>query len=140
MGNEYVSTDFHAIFQGLIDNVRDAGYSNTLVVDKWNTAWSTAAFNDPLDSVYVGMHFYFNSWSVSGAISQMKTALSLGLKLVNTEVGADFNEASKFTESTVDEVNNFLLQCTELGVGTTIWMNENLANWQRYQQLSLTFP
>ena len=140
MGNEYVSTDFHVIFQGLIDDVRNAGYTNTLVVDKWNTAWSTAIFNDPYDSVYVGMHFYFNTWSVSSAISQMKTALRLGLKLVNTEVGADFNEANKFTKSTVDEVNNFLLLCTELGVGNTVWMNENLANWQRYQQLDLSFP
>ncbi len=140
MGNEYVSTDFHTVFQNLINDVRNAGYTNTLVIDKWNTAWSTAVFNDPYDSVYVGMHFYFNSWSVSGAISQMKTAQNLGLKLVNTEVGADFNEASSFTSSTVDELNDFLRQCEDLGVGNTVWMNENLANWARYQQLSLVFP
>jgi hypothetical protein len=140
MGNEYVSTDFHTIYQGLIDDVRDAGYTNTLVIDKWNTAWSTAVFDDPYDAIYTGMHFYFNSWSVSGAMSQMNTALNLGLKLVNTEVGADYNEASSFTTSTVDELNNFLAQCAEQGVGNTVWMNENLDNWQRYQQLGIEFP
>ena len=140
LSNEYISTDFHTIFQGLIDDVRDAGYTNPLVIDKWNTAWSSAVFNDPYDSVYVGMHFYFNTWSVSGAISQMNNALRLGLKLVNTEVGADYNEANSFTTSTVTELNNFLEQCAELGVGNTVWMNENLNNWQTYQQLGINFP
>ena len=140
MGNEYVSTDFHTIFQGLIDDVRNAGYSNTLVIDKWETSWSTAVFNDPYDSIYVGMHFYFNSWSVSGAISQMNIAQSLGLKLVNTEIGADFNEYNRFTSATVDELNTFMTQCKNLGISNTVWMNENLNNLPRYQQLGIDFP
>ena len=140
MGNEYVSTDFHTTFQDIIDTVRDAGYTNTLVIDKWNTNWSSALFDDPADSIYVGMHFYFNTWSVSGAISQMKTAQNLGLKLVNTEVGADYNEASAFTTSTVNELNDFLAQCAELGIANNVWMNENLNNWQTYQSLGIDFP
>jgi len=140
LGNEYVSTDFHTIFQGLIDDVREAGYTNTLVIDKWNTNWSTAIFEDPCDAIYTGMHFYFNSWSVSGAINQMNIAKSLGLKLVNTEIGADFNEYKSFTAATVEEVNSFLAQCENLGVANTVWMNENLNNWPRYQELGLTFP
>jgi hypothetical protein len=140
LANEYTSTDFHDIFQGLIDDVREAGYTNTLVIDKWNTGWSSAIFSDPYDSVYVGMHFYFNTWSVSGAIYQMNIAQKLGLKIVNTEVGADYNEANSFTTSTVDELNSFLEQCAELGVSNTVWMNENLNNWQTYQQLGIIFP
>ena len=70
----------------------------------------------------------------------MNNALRSGLKLVNTEVGADYNEANSFTTSTVNELNSFLEQCAELGVGNTVWMNENLDNWQRYQQLGIIFP
>jgi len=140
LGNEYVSTDFHTIFQGLIDDVREPGYTNTLVIDKWNTNWSTANFEDPCDSIYTGMHFYFNSWSVSGAINQMNIAKNLGLKIINTEVGADYNEYNSFTASTVSEVNSFLAQCKNLGIGNTVWMNENLDNWPRYQQLDIEFP
>ena len=78
--------------QGLVTEIRAAGYTNPIVVDKWNQAWTV--INDPLDNTYQGYHFYFNSWSVSGAISQMQTAQSKGIKIINTEIGADYNEYS----------------------------------------------
>jgi hypothetical protein len=140
LGNEYVSNDFHSVFQGLIDDVRDAGYSNPLIVNKWNTGWSTAVFDDPYNNVYSGYHFYFNSWSVSGAMQQMNTALSLGIKIINTEVGASYNEGRDFTSGTVNELQDFLEQCAELGIGNTVWMNENLDNWPYYEDFDFEFP
>jgi hypothetical protein len=122
----------------LIDAIRAAGYTNAIVVNKWNTAWHK--FTDPLDNTYQGYHFYFNSWSVSGATNQMNIALSRGIKVINTEIGADFNEYRSFTTSTVRELTEFLAWCADRGIGNTIWMYEDLHNWNRYQQLGLNIP
>jgi hypothetical protein len=136
--NEYVSNDFYPRMQELVDSVREAGYTNPIVVNKWNQPWTV--INDPLDNTYQGYHFYFNSWSVSGATSQMNTALSRGIKIISTEIGADYNEYRSFTTSTVEETNQFLEWCAERGIGNTVWMNENLDNWPRYLELELSFP
>lgn len=136
--NEYISNDFYSRMQSIVTEIREAGYTNALLVNKWNQPWTV--INDPLDNTYQGYHFYFNSWSPSGANSQMQTAQSKGIKLINTEVGADFNEHNSFTTSTVNELNQFLSQCASMGIGNTIWMNENLDNMPRYQQLGLDFP
>lgn len=136
--NEYVSDDFYSRMQSLVTEVRNAGYTNTLVVNKWNQPWTV--INDPLDATIQGYHYYFNSWSPSGAISQMQTAQSKGIKVINTEIGADYNEYSSYTTSTVNELNQFIAQCTSMGIGNTVWMNENLNNMPRYQQLGLDFP
>jgi hypothetical protein len=136
--NEYVSSDFYSRMQSLVTEVRSAGYTNPLVVNKWTQPWTV--INDPLDSTLQGYHFYFNSWSPSGALSQMQTAQSKGIKLINTEVGADFNEHSSYTTDTVAELNQFLSQTASMGIGNTVWMNENLNNMPKYQQLGLKFP
>ncbi len=136
--NEYVSSDFYSRMQSLVTEIRSAGYTNPLIVNKWNQAWTV--INDPLDNTYQGYHYYFNSWSPSGAISQLRTAQSKGIKLLNTETGADFNDNSAFTTSTVAELNQFLSQCASMGIGNTVWMYENLNNLPRYQQLNLDFP
>jgi cell division septation protein DedD len=136
--NEYVSSDFYSRMQSLVNEIRNVGYTNPIVVNKWNQPWTV--INDPLNNVYQGYHFYFNTWSPSGAMSQINTALSRGIKIINTEVGADYNEYNSFTTATVDELNTFLTQCASLGVGNTVWMNENLNNLPRYQSLGLNFP
>jgi hypothetical protein len=136
--NEYVSNDFYPRMQDLVDQIRDAGYTNPIVVDKWNQPWTV--IDDPLDNTYQGYHFYFNSWSVSGATQQMQTALSKDIKIINTEIGADFNEYRDFDRSEVEELNQFLEWCYNHGVGNTVWMNENLNNMPTYEDLDLTFP
>ena len=135
--NEYVSADFYTRMQSLVNEIRSAGYTNPIVANKWDQPWTV--INDPLNNTYQGYHYYFNSWSPSGAISNIKTALSKGIKLINTEIGADYREYSYFTSSTVAELSSFLSQCSSLGVGNTVWMNENLGNWPRYEELNLTF-
>ncbi|MCL5877803.1 MAG: glycoside hydrolase family 5 protein [Candidatus Bathyarchaeota archaeon] len=136
--NEYISSDFYPLMQSLVDEIRAAGYTNPLIVDKWNQAWTV--IDDPLDNTYQGYHFYFNSWSPSGALSQMQTAQSKGIKLINTEVGADFNEYNSFTSATVSELNEFLSQTASMGIGNTVWMNENQNNMPKYNSLGLAFP
>ena len=136
--NEYVSRDFYTRMQSLVNEIRAAGYTNPIVANKLSQPW--AVINDPLNNTYQGYHFYFNTWSVSGAISSVKTALSKGIKLINTEVGADYHEYRRFTSSTVNKLKTFMAQCATLGVGNTVWINENLDNWPRYQSLGLTFP
>ncbi len=136
--NEYISSDFYPRMQSLVNDIRSAGYTNSIVVNKWNQPWTV--INDPLAATFQGYHFYFNSWSPSGAISQMKTAQSKGIKIINTEVGADYNEHNSFTTSTVTELNDFLKQTTSMGIGSTVWMNENLNNMPTYQQLNIAVP
>jgi hypothetical protein len=136
--NEYISNDFYSLMQSLVTEIRSAGYTNPIVVNKWNQPWTV--INDPLSATIQGYHFYFNSWSPSGALSQMQTAQSKGIKLINTEIGADYNEYSSYTTATVSELNQFLAQTASMGIGNTVWMNENLNNMPRYQSLGLDFP
>ncbi|MDQ1279285.1 MAG: hypothetical protein QG670_545, partial [Thermoproteota archaeon] len=136
--NEYISNDFYSRMQQLINDIRSAGYTNPILVNKWNQPLTV--INDPLGNTYQGYHYYFNSWSPSGAISQVKNALSKGIKLINTEVGADYRESTYFTTTTVEELGTILNQCASLGVGNCVWVNENLNNWSNYQSLSLSMP
>jgi hypothetical protein len=136
--SEYVSSDFYSRMQSLVDDIRAAGYTNPIVISKWTQYWTT--IHDPLDNTYQGYHFYFNTWSPSGAMNQIHIALAKGIKLLNTEVGADYRESRYFTWSTVHELNTFLSECADLGVGNCVWMNEDLDNWPRYQALGLDIP
>lgn len=138
--NEYVSSDIKTICQGLINNVRGAGYSNPLLVNKMEQLWSQVKFTDPKNNIITGFHPYFNSWSVSGAEAQMGYALNAGYKVINTEVGADYREHNYFTTSTVSEVNQFLQWCTDRGIGNCIWMNDDLNNLPEYKDLGLKIP
>jgi uncharacterized repeat protein (TIGR02543 family) len=136
--NEYVSNDFYDRMQELVDEIREAGYTNPIVVNKWDQRWTK--INDPLENTFQGYHFYFNYWSVAGAISQMEIALSRDIKIINTEIGADSREKRYFTEETVDELNTFMNQSANLGVGNCVWMVEDLDNWPTYQSLGMVFP
>lgn len=139
--NERTNSDLASRLQTIVTAVRNAGYGHRILANKWDQSWSSmATINDPLDRFYTGYHFYFNSWSVSGAQSQMQTALNLNLKIINTEIGADYNEASQFSQSEVDEVNTFMDWCADRDIGNTVWMRYGLENLPKYQQLNLQFP
>jgi hypothetical protein len=136
--NEYVASDYNTRMQDLITSIRHAGYTNGIVVNKWNTAWHK--FEDPLDNTYQGYHYYFNTWSVTGATDQLNIALSRGIKVINTEIGADYHEDRSFTTGTVAELEAFMQWCYDHGIGNTVWMYENLHNWSYYQQLNFNLP
>jgi hypothetical protein len=102
-----------------------------------------AGISDPQDTFYTGYHYYFNSWSVSGATNDMQLAMSAGVpgnRLINTEIGADFNEETAFSESEVGEVNSFMQWCADRNISNTVWQRYGLQNWDTYQRMNLTFP
>jgi hypothetical protein len=138
--NEYVSNDFWDQCQHFIDLLRPIT-NCPLVFNKWNQSWTV--LNDPLDRTYYGYHFYFNSWSVSGAMGSMQDAITAGIpanRIINTEIGADWNEESSLSASEVQEVNDFLQQCADLGIGNTIWNYQNIQNMDTYELLGLIIP
>ncbi len=134
--NEYASDDYDERMQNLIDEIRAAEYTNPIVTNKLYTPWHK--FSDPLDNTYQGTHFFFNSWSADGAMRQMEIAKSRGItKIINTEVGASYNEYRDYTQANVDELETFLIKSQALGIGNCVWMNNDAVNWQGYSQYNL---
>jgi hypothetical protein len=140
--NEYVNADWKAKNQALVDAIRNAGYTNPIVANKWTTGWSASLLVDPLNKLYMGMHFYFNSWSPSGAETQMGYATAQNLKIINTEVGAHSSEYANFTADLVIETNQFLDYCknSSFELSNLIWLADNLANLAKYEELGLIIP
>jgi hypothetical protein len=142
--NERNNNDLATRLITLVDAARDAGYTHRIVANKWtNHGWDemrAVAHADPLDRFYTGFHFYFNNLGWSSAEREMQRALDLGLHLINTEVGADWNEAREFSQSEVDRVSEFMAWCADHDVGCTVWQRYGLENWDTYQRLNLVFP
>ncbi|MCJ7760680.1 hypothetical protein MUP59_06005, partial [Candidatus Bathyarchaeota archaeon] len=123
--NEYVSSDFYSRMQTLVNDIRNAGYTNKVVFNRWWTIpWKVVS--DPVGQTYQGFHAYFDCCGVSGVESSMKTAQSMGIKLLNTEIGADCKEYKYFSSSEVQTLNSFLLWSYNRGVGNLIWVNGDL--------------
>jgi len=140
--NERDNDDMPSQAQTFIDSMRSAGCNLPIVINKWDHSWSSMAnINDPIDNFYTGYHYYFNSGGWSSAESEMTTALDLGLKIINTEIGADWDEYTQFDQSEVDRVTEFMAWCAPRGIGNTVWMYQGLGpNWNTYQQMNLEFP
>jgi len=133
---EYQANDLYTLMQDLADFVRNMGYNNKLVCNIWNQSWQKlddAAF-------YQGYHFYWDYWSVDGAKYKLQPALDKGIKIMITEGGAHTRERSQFTRALVAEETEFLAWCNQLNLGKTIWMYEDLYNWQTYLDLGLELP
>jgi hypothetical protein len=129
--NEYAGGDYDNRTQRLIDMVRTAGYTNPIVTNKLYTPWHK--FTDSLNNTYQGMHFYFNSYDTDTALGQMQLAFANGItKILNTEVGASFNEYRSFNYGNVKDLETFLLKSESLGISNCIWMNSDSDNWQGY--------
>jgi hypothetical protein len=139
--NERTNSDLATPLQTLVTAVRDAGYTARIIANKWDQSWaSMASIHDPLDRFWTGYHFYFTNGAWTSAESQMQTALNLGLKLLNTEVGADYHERDYFDPSEVERLNAFLAWCADRGIGNTVWMCYGLQNLPRYEELGLQYP
>lgn len=134
------ATIWKARCQQMVTAIRNAHYNNSIVANKWTQSWAVAVLDDPLDNIYYGMHFYFNSWSVSGAIAQMEYARSLNLRIINTEVGANYNEEGSYTQEEVNELQEFLTQCSNLGIGNCVWLKYDTGNWDTYLFFGLEMP
>jgi hypothetical protein len=125
--------------QTLVNDIRNAGYTNKVVFNRWYTiSWKVVY--DSAGQTYQGFHPYFDCCGVSGVESTMKTAQSMGIKLLNTEVGADCKEYKYFSSSEVQKLNSFLSWSYSKGVGNLIWVNGDLWNWQTYKNLGVNPP
>ncbi len=137
--NEYVSSDFYSRMQTLVNDIRSAGYTNKIVFNRWWTIpWKVV--NDPLGLTYQGFHAYFDDCTVSGVESSMTKAKSMGIKLLNTEIGADCKETKAYSWSEVQAVNSFMSWSYSRGIGNLIWINGDLWNWQTYKNLGINPP
>jgi hypothetical protein len=146
--NEYTSLDsslpdFYDLMQPLVTKIRQAGYTNPIVCDKmYNPPWKM--INDPLNLTYQGYHNYMNEQTLSSIFSKLNAAQSAGIKLfVCTEVGASYNEYSDFTATNVGNLQTYLDQCADMGIGNTVWMREDLQNWvsnNGYGDYGLSIP
>jgi hypothetical protein len=139
--NERTNVDLAERVQDFLNAIRGAGYTSKIVVNQHGQSWSSmATISDPLDKFYTGRHPYFENWSLEGIVGEMQTAKGYGLKLMNTEVGADSNDTEPFDQVEVDRLNAFLEWCYGNDVGNAVWMRYGLENYPKYQKLGLTFP
>ena len=140
-------TDITYETQQFVNAVRGAGYTNNVVSNVfWRPTSITVAFqkmaqiNDPLDKFWTGQHFYFDQISLSSAMNYMQDGLDLGLKMINTEIGADARETNYFDQSEVDDLNDFMQWCADRGVGNTVWLMYGDYDYPTYQNFDLEFP
>jgi hypothetical protein len=140
-------TDITSHTQSFVTAVRNAGFTNNIVSDVfWRPTSITVAFqkmatiNDPLNKFWTGQHFYFDQISLSSAQKYMQQGLNLGLKLINTEIGADAREVDYFDQSEVNSLNSFMQWCADRGIGNTVWLMYGDYDYPFYQNFDLEFP
>ena len=140
-------TDITAKTQAFVTAVRNAGYTNNIVSNVFwrptdvDTAFQQmATISDPLDRFWTGQHWYINQISLASIKNYLQLGLSYGLKLINTEVGADANEIAYFSQSEVDDLSSLLEWCAERGIGNTVWLMYGDYNWPTYEAMELKFP
>jgi hypothetical protein len=100
-------------------------------------------FNDPLGDTWQGKHFYMNRYTYNEAIGHLQNAMDAGVdpnRMVNTEVGASFNEHPDYTTENVGQLNDYLAWCYERGIGNMVWLNKNTYNLGTYEDLGLDLP
>ncbi len=147
--NERYNSDLHIRIQTFINTIRNAGYTCNIVANKSplgvapNQTWANmATIIDPLDKFWTGTHTYFDPASgktVANQIAEMNTAMGYGLKLFNTEMGAELG-SSLFTTTNVGYLNQYLDFLNTNGVGAVIWMYQSAQYLNLYVSLGLQFP
>ena len=143
--NEYCSADFDVRMQNLITNIRLQVFNNTLVANRmWPYSWTV--WNDPINETFQGFHQYMNERPLATAISRMQTARDTGIqKIINTEIGANYNEHESFTDTQVRDLEEFFNWCYNqtAPIFNCLWMREDTENWDDaggYDDRAFTFP
>ena len=128
--------------QEFVNTVRAAGYTNNIVSNAfWRDTMAEMSYiYDPLDKFWSGQHFYWSETTVANAKNMMQQALDYGLKVVNTEVGADAREIDYFDQWEVAALSEFMQWCADRGIGNTVWLMYGDYNYPYYQSYDLTFP
>ena len=140
--SEYNGSDQFTRTQSVINDIRAAGYTNMILVNKQPSSNTWVKLTDPLVKVFQGGHYYFadgqNNLSTTETRTQM--ALSKGISVVNTEVGASWNETPDYTTTNVNRLSQWLAWSKSNNVGNMIWLNHNVDNLATYVSLGLVIP
>jgi hypothetical protein len=140
--NEQLASDLVSHSQTFVDAVRNAGYTNNIVS---NVFWRTpiqdmARVHDPLNKFWTGQHAYLDQNSLSNFKTIMQDGIDAGVKIINTEVGADAREIAYFTQTEVNQLNDFLQWCTDREIGNTVWLMYGDYDYPTYQSFGLVLP
>ena len=137
--NEYSLSDFWAKAQQALDFIRQYS-ANFVLFNKWAQPWTQ--LYDPYDKTVNSYHYYFNPeyWTPAGAEADVQRALNLGLRVLNTEVGAHSSGGPAITAETVAKLNAFLAWCMARGVGNCIWNTNDVQDFPRMEALGLIVP
>ena len=141
--NECLDHDLGSKMQHVINEVRGLGYRFGFVINKFGSSqnWQDIAdIADPLNKIYGGTHLYFSETTVDFAKQTITNGLECGLKIINTEVGADVDEHHEFSLFEVAELSEFSVWCAENNVGNFIWQRIGLENLPTYKNLGLINP
>ena len=155
--NERTNNDLPTQIQTFITTIRNVGYTCRIIVNRWySQPWSGfASITDPLNKFWTGEHHYFNKESEPGdpvgetedwAETKEQQALDLGLKLLDTEVGADGDEYPQFSQISVNAVSTYLQWCSDHHIGACVWMLHGTRNYPAktgypsYEGYGLKFP
>lgn len=137
--NEYSLTDIWTRSQDALNKIRKVS-DISLIFNKWAQPWTK--LNDPLDKDYYSYHYYFNDpyWSPSKAEEDMQIALKLGLKIINTEIGANTKGGQSITAAQIAEVNQVLEWCNPKGIGNLLWNTTDDVDFAIMETLGLKLP
>ena len=143
--NEYYkpTATWYTKMQELVTYLRGLGYTNTLVSNKltWvdgRNNWQAIA--DPEDKWYDGYHVYMIDENYNTIVASMQHAYDLGIKVLNTECGPATLKAN-FTSTLVNQYENFIEACNDLGFGVASWLSQGANDWYPvYLSYGMTFP
>lgn len=135
--NEYPnSTDLFPRTEQIIQNLRSMGYTNPIIQDCHNDSdvWARFKAEAPSLDAY-GRHWYMNR-----GLAQFQQIMTWAIDnnctpLVNTEIGAHYDEADAFNPQNVGDLNTYCHWSKPRKIGNLIWMNHNLNNLDRYEAL-----
>jgi len=146
--NEDVDPDLFPRCQHALNTIRNAGYTNGVVMHKhWQAPYKPGQtdphiivkLNDPLNKTYQGIHHYFNE--TKDPYFETTYYKNLGVtNLLDTEVGANYNESSAFTTANVKLLSDYLAWKKAQKGGACIWLNKDIGNLPKYEELGLIIP
>jgi len=115
---------FYSRAQDLINYVEslNLAYYPVLVVNKLYTSglnWKTLSYSK--NDIYQGYHAYMTAESLQSLTNSMQNAVNMGIKIINTEIGAD--SGGNPTQQSVNNLQQFCDNCAQMNVGNCIWLS-----------------
>ena len=139
--NEYWWSTMYVYCEQLVQDLRNAGYTNPILNNKHNHAfdWDRHKTENPSLDFY-GMHWYFTDESdyrlYSEWLKHMDSARDNGcLPLCHTEIGASHLGTQTWTQAQMDRLNDAVHESNARGNGCLVWMQKDADYRFKYEQL-----